>query len=137
LPRATISSSDRAVAGFTLIEALVALAVVTITVTAIAAVMAATARGTRQLESHVALVQAAASILWLELPPRGAPIPPVLSGEAANHRWRADFEPLASAVATPAGDPQWLPQKVTLQVASPSGAMLHLETVRLFKRPAK
>lgn len=137
MPRATISSSDGAAAGFTLIEALVALAVVAISVTAIAAVMAATARGTRQLESHVALVQAAASILWLELPARTDPVQPVLSGEAANHRWRADFEPATLAVAAPAGETPWLPQKVRLRVEAPSGAVLSLETVRLVKRLAK
>ena len=132
------ATNDAAVAGFTLIEALVALAVVAISVAAVAAVMGTTARGTRQLESHVAMVQAAASIQWLQLPARDSdPIPPELSGEAANHRWRLYLEPMEVPVPAPAGNPQWLPLKATLQVASPSGAVLRLETVRLFKREAK
>lgn len=127
---------ERADSGFTLIEALVALAVVAISVGAIAAVMGSTARGTRQLEGHVALVQAAADVLWSELPARSDAVPPTLSGEMARHPWRVDFSPIAAHVAT-TGEPKWLPLKVTLRVSSPSGASLQFETVRLFKRPEK
>jgi general secretion pathway protein I len=127
---------DRVDAGFTLIEALVALAVVAISVGAVAAVMGSTARGTRQLEGHVALVQAAAGVLWSELPARADAVPPTLSGESAHHRWRADFDPVAVPLAA-GGEPKWLPLKVTLRVSSPSGATMQIETVRLFKRPEK
>ncbi|MDR3468668.1 MAG: type II secretion system protein [Xanthobacteraceae bacterium] len=127
---------DRAEAGFTLIEALVALAVVAISVGAIAVVMGSTARGTRQLEGHVVLVQAAADVLWSELPGRKDDVPSTLSGEVARHTWRADFIPISAPLAT-AGETKWLPLKVALRVSSPSGAVLELETVRLFKRPEK
>src|SRR5262249_3736169 len=43
--------------GFTLIEVVVALAVVAISLTAIGAVTATSARGTRSLEQHLALVE--------------------------------------------------------------------------------
>src|SRR5437867_4271159 len=46
-----------ACAGFTLIEAVVALAVVAIMLTAIGAVATTSARGTRSLEQHLALVE--------------------------------------------------------------------------------
>jgi general secretion pathway protein I len=128
--------TDRADAGFTLIEALVALAVVAISVGAIAALMGTTARGTRRLESHVALVQAAADVLWLDLPSRADAVPPMLSGDAAGHRWRADFDQITVPTA-PGAEPRWLPVKVKLRVSSPTGASMQLETVRLFKMPEK
>jgi len=128
--------TDRTDAGFTLIEALIALAVVAISVGAIAVLMGTTARGTRQLENHVALVQAAASVLWLDLPARTDPVPPTLSGDTASHRWRADFDRITVPLATD-GEARWLPLRVTLQVTSPMGASMQIETVRLFKRPDK
>ena len=88
-------STDGPTAGFTIIEALVALAVVAITVVAIGSVMASTARGTRQLEDHVALVQAANNILWEGLPARSGPVSPVLSGQMMDNNWRSDIEPLS------------------------------------------
>jgi general secretion pathway protein I len=132
----TMSRTDRAEAGFTLIEALVALAVVAISVGAIAVLMGSTARGTRQLENHVGLVQAAANVLWLDLPTRKDPVPSTLSGDAAGHRWRADFDQIAVPMASD-GEPRWLPLKVTLRISSPMGASMQIETVRLFKRPEK
>ena len=49
--------------GFTLIEALVALALVTIMLTAIGRLIATTTTGTRTLEGHVALVETARLVL--------------------------------------------------------------------------
>lgn len=135
LSRPVVPQTDVPTAGFTIIEALVALAVVAVSIVAIGSVMASTARGTRQLEYHVALVQAAYDALWLALPPRSGPVPPELDGQTIDHNWRANFEPLQ--IDGPAEDVPWIPQKVTLQVLSPSGSSIHLETVRLFRRPAK
>jgi general secretion pathway protein I len=137
LSHAGVLPTDRPTAGFTIIEALVALAVVSISVVAIGSVTASTARGARQLEQHVALVQAAYNVMWLGLPRRTAPVPAELSGESMDHVWRATFEPLAVDVAEPSGEVGWIPQKIRLQVQSPSGAITSVETVRLFKRPAR
>ncbi len=130
-------STDGPTAGFTIIEALVALAVVTITITAIGSVMASTTWGTRQLEDHVALVQAANNILWRDLPARSDPVSPVLSGQTMEHNWRADIEPLAVDIGAPVGEVHWVPTKVRIQVQSPSGAVVSIETVRLFRKPTK
>lgn len=122
-------------AGFTLLEALIALAVVTIVIQAIGWVAASNARGARQLESHVALVQAANDILWLELPVRTAPINSVLSGRTMDHEWRMEIQPLAEMAArsdAPASNVDWVPATVRLQVLSPSGSMVSLQTARLF-----
>lgn len=131
-----MARNDSRVAGFTLIEALVALAVVAFSVGAIATLMGTTARGTRRLESHVVLVQAAADLLWRNLPSRAEAVPTTLSGDAAGYRWRADFDQIAVPTA-PGAEPKWLPVKVTVRVSSPLGASMQLETVRLFKMPEK
>lgn len=134
LSRVVNRSTNDAIAGFTIIEALVALAVVSVTIVAIGSVVASTARGTRQFESHVALVQAANNIYWLNLPGRLDPVSPVLTGESMGHQWRMDTEPVAVELERPPGDGLWVPQKIRIQVQSPSGSVVRLETVRLFRR---
>ena len=127
------SCSDGA-AGFTLIEALVALAIVAVSIVAIGTLMGSTARGSRQLEQHVALVQAAYNALWLAFPSRLPPDSATQSGESIAHRWRAEAEPFAVDFGTPTGAAVWAPQKITLKVRSNSGATIDLETIRLFRR---
>ncbi len=51
--------TDRRDAGFTIIEVLVALAIVAVSIVAIGRLMSTNARGVRKLENHVALVQTA------------------------------------------------------------------------------
>jgi general secretion pathway protein I len=48
--------------------------------------------------------------------------------------WRADAEPFAIDLGAPTGEVPWVPQKIRLRVQSASGAMIDLETIRLFKR---
>ncbi len=127
-------STDAPTAGFTIIEALVALAVVTVTIVAIGSVMASTARGTRQLENHVALVQAGNNVLWLDLPARSDPVAPVLSGLTMQHSWRADIEPVAVDLEGAPVDMPWVPEKIRVQVQSPTGSVVSFETIRLFRR---
>jgi general secretion pathway protein I len=129
--------NDRATAGFTLIETLVALAVAAVSLVAIGALMGSTARGSRQLEQHVALVQAAYNALWLAFPSRLAPDEPTQSGEQNTHAWRAQAEPFAIDIGVPTGDVAWTPQKIRVRVRSSSGAAIELETIRLFRRPAQ
>jgi general secretion pathway protein I len=134
LSRVVNRSTNDAIAGFTIIEALVALAVVTVTIFAIGLVVASTARGTRQFENHVALVQAANNIFWLNLPGRLDPVSPVLTGESMGHKWRVDTEPVVVELEAPPGDVSWVPEKIRMQVQSPSGSVVSFETVRLFRR---
>jgi general secretion pathway protein I len=138
LSRTLASPNDKATAGFTLIETLVALAVVAVSLVAIGALMGSNARGSRQLEQHVALVQAAYNALWLAFPSRLSPDDsPVQSGESMAHPWRAEAEPFAFPLGAPTGQVTWAPQKITLRVRSNSGATIDLETVRLFRRPTQ
>ena len=135
MSHATVSSNRKAAtAGFTIIEALVALAIVAVSIVAIGAVMGSTARGARQLERHVALVQAAYNALWLSFPSRSPPLSNAQSGQSVEHAWRADVEPFAIDFGAPTAKVLWVPQKIRLQVQSSSGAAIDLETVLLFKR---
>ncbi|WP_316177202.1 type II secretion system protein [Bradyrhizobium sp. SZCCHNS30591] len=137
MSRALVCRADRATAGFTLIETLVALAIMAVSLVAIGALMGSSARGSRKLEQHVALVQAAYDALWLAFPSRLPPASPTQSGEATAHLWRAQAEPLPVDIGAPGGASAWIPQKIMLQVRSPSGATMELETVRLFRRRAE
>jgi general secretion pathway protein I len=63
LSHAAVSSTHRATAGFTIIEAMVALAIVAVSVVAIGTVMGLSAQ-------HVTLVQAAYNVLLFSYPSR-------------------------------------------------------------------
>jgi general secretion pathway protein I len=133
LSRATPSEHRRNRVGFTIIEVLVALAVVAASLAAIGSLIATSARGTRSLEQHVALVETARSIA-AGLPKRDELAVGEFSGELAGHRWRVDVMPYADGGVDPALPVAWVPQAVVITVRSPSGAVLQLNTVRLRKR---
>jgi len=54
-----------------------------------------------------------------------------------GHRWSATVSPFFGGGSAPVPDSPWIPQSVLLQVRSPSGAILAIETVRLQKRPGQ
>jgi general secretion pathway protein I len=123
--------------GFTLIEVVVALAVVAITLTAIGAVTATSARGTRSLEQHLALVETT-RIVAATLPRASQANPQAsldgLSGEILGHRWRISLAPFFGSGIYQVPDSQWIPQTVVVRVRSPSGAVYGFETVRLQRK---
>jgi general secretion pathway protein I len=121
----------RSRAGFTIIEVLVALAVVAASLAAIGAVVATTARATHSLEQRVALIQTARAV-ETGLPRRGQLAPGQLAGEVGGHRWRINVSPLATGDLV--DNSPWVPQAIVIRVQSPSGAVLELNTVRLSRR---
>jgi general secretion pathway protein I len=121
----------RSRAGFTIIEVLVALAVVAASLAAIGAVVATTARATRSLEQRVALIQTARAV-ETGLPRRDQLAPGQIGGEIGGHRWRINVSPLAAGGLVE--DSPWVPQAIVIRVQSPSGALLELNTVRLSRR---
>ena len=80
-------------AGFTLIEALVALAIVAAVLGSIGAVIATTVKGTRSIDQRLALTGAAETLL-ASIPARDLLKPGRQSGELAGHRWRIDVAPM-------------------------------------------
>jgi general secretion pathway protein I len=127
--------TDGRVAGFTIIEVLIALAVVAVSVVAIGSVMSTNVRGVRLLEQHVTLMQTARSIMTTGIPPRGELGPGALSGQIDGYQWKIDVGPLGEGWAVPGADVAWIPTLVRVRVRSPSGAVSDLRTVRLMPRP--
>lgn len=120
-------------AGFTLIEVVVALAVVALSLTAIGAVVTTSARGTRSIEQHLALVETA-RIVAATLPKDDQTALDGLSGEILGHRWRIGLSPFVGSGIYSVPDSPWIPVTVAVQVRSPSGAVFGFETVRLQRR---
>jgi general secretion pathway protein I len=127
------TEAKRTAAGFTLIEVLVALAIVAISLSSIGALIATTIRGTRSLEEHWMRLEIARAIATA-LPERDQLVPGNLSGEIAGHRWRVDVSPfIADSPARPSSTP-WVPQTVVVTVQSLAGTSMQVSTVRLHRR---
>ncbi|HEY6025238.1 MAG TPA: prepilin-type N-terminal cleavage/methylation domain-containing protein [Pseudolabrys sp.] len=121
-------------AGFTIIEALVALAIVAAALAAIGSLIAGSGRGTRALEQHVALVETARAVASV-LPARDQLAGGDFSGSLAGHSWRVDVLQFAVDGVDPALPSPWMPQTVVTTVRSPTGAIFQIATVRLHRRP--
>jgi general secretion pathway protein I len=129
----SIDGTDRD-AGFTIIEVLIALAVVAVSIVAIGSVMSTNARGVRLLEQHVTLMQNARSVMTAGIPPRAELGPGELSGAIGDYRWNIDVGPLGEGWDAPRSELPWIPALVRIRVRSPSGAESDLRTVRLMRR---
>jgi general secretion pathway protein I len=124
-------------AGFTLIEALVALAIVAAVLSSIGAVIATTVKGTRSIDQHLALTGAAETLL-AALPARNLLKPGRQSGETAGHRWRIDVAPMNVAVTSDAPQTgRFVPLAVSLRLQAPGGPAIQLTTVRLVPKVAE
>ena len=128
--RAT-SPTDGRTAGFTIIEVLIALAVVAVSILAIGSVMSTNVRGVRSLEQHVTLMQTARSVMAADVPPRAEIGIGTWSGKTNDHGWRIDVSPMGDEWGAAGDKVAWIPALVRIQVRSPSGAVMDLSTVRL------
>jgi general secretion pathway protein I len=126
--------SQRWSEGFTLIEVLVALAVVAASLAAIGSLIATSVRGTLAIEQHVALVERARAIM-AALPRREELAIGQTAGEIAGYRWQVAVLPYPTGQAGTAS--QWVPRTVLTTVRSRSGTALQLHTVRLVRRPSE
>ena len=133
MSRSTPLERDRAIAGFTLIEVLVALAVVAVSLAAIGSLMAATVRGTRSVDQHLALVETARAV-EAGLPERGDLAVGSLTGDMGGYRWRVDVVPFIAGFVDARLPSPWVPQTVVITVQSPAGPILRVDTVRLRRR---
>lgn len=121
---------DQGTAGFTLIEALVALAIVAISLSSIGMLIATTVRGTRTIDHQLNAVETTRGIL-AALPDRDQLAFGTMSGERADHHWRIDVSPFDAASAVPSQATKWVPLSVVVTVRSPGGGTLRIETIRL------
>jgi general secretion pathway protein I len=127
---------DRPDAGFTILEVLIALAIVAVSIVAIGSVMSTNSRGVTALENHVALVETAQTVLATAIPQRKQLAPGRLAGQIRDYRWQVDISPVGGDWAPPDDSKvAWTPELVRVHVRSPSGAQVDLSTVRLMPRP--
>lgn len=121
-------------AGFTLLEVLVALAVLASSLAAIGGLVASNARASRTLDHRVALIETARAV-ETGIPGRAALVPGQSEGEISGHRWRMEVRPLEADGAPAAA--RWAPLAVIIRVRGPSGASVTLETIRIARRAGK
>ena len=120
--------------GFTLIEVLVALAVVAAALAAIGSLIATSGRGAHAVEQHVALVEQARAVM-AALPRRDELSIGQAAGEIAGYRWQIAVLPYPTGQTGTVS--QWVPRTVVTTVRSRSGAALQVHTVRLVRRPSE
>ncbi|MFL6820658.1 MAG: prepilin-type N-terminal cleavage/methylation domain-containing protein [Bradyrhizobium sp.] len=121
-------------AGFTLIEALVALAILAVVLSSIGAVIATTVKGTRSIDQRLGMTAAAETLL------AGLPVRELIkagrqSGSLAGYRWRADFTPMN--IPTPPQAARFAPLAVNIRVQAQGGPAIQVTTVRLVPRVAE
>ena len=120
-------------AGFTLIEALVALAVAAVSLAAIGLLVAGNIRGSGRIEQHLGLVETLRAV-ETGLPDRTSLSTGNLSDEMHGQAWSVDIAPFPGDFVNPRAAQLWTPQTIVIKVQSPSGAVLQLETIRLGRR---
>jgi general secretion pathway protein I len=133
LSRSARCERRQATGGFTLIEVLVALAVIAILLASIGSLIAGSVRGARSLDQHFALVEIARAI-ETGLPNRDELKVGRLSGEVSGHRWTVDVLPFIANNVDPRLPTPWVPQALVISVRSPQGPLLQVNTVRLRRR---
>lgn len=121
-------------AGFTLIEALAALAVMGAGLAAIGTLASTSLRADLYTGRHLAAVETARKVM-AGMPSREALSPGSLTGVLDAHDWRID----TALIGAPAvvGDTLWTPQRIEVSIRSPSGALLKVDTIRLRRQAAK
>jgi general secretion pathway protein I len=142
------AAAPRGEHGFTLIEVLVAIAVLAVVLGAIGAVVGNTVRSIRSVDRRLPLLETAQSLI-ASLPAREALQPGTQTGASGEFRWRIDAvllnptaptDRLAAAAASDAAASDktkvtWVPLAITVRVQGSEGPPLRLDTVRLIPRP--
>jgi general secretion pathway protein I len=126
--------SERRIEGFTLIEALAAVAVVATGLAAIGALADSSIRSDVHTRRHLAQVFATREII-AGLPRRDALPFGRLSGVLDGEEWSIHSTLLQTT--TGAGASGWVPQGVVLLARSPYGSTIEIDTIRLRRRPTK
>jgi len=123
---------DAAAAGFTLIEVLVALAIVALALSSIWTLMGTSFRGVGSMEERLARLETARAVV-AALPDRDQPTG-ALSGKIDGRSWRVEATPLSAAPPPSASSLAWIPHTIVVSVRSPSGGLTEIRTVRLQQR---
>jgi general secretion pathway protein I len=122
-------------AGFTLIEVLVALAVVAASIGAIGSLVAVSMHGTESIERRLAFRQTLRAIVTA-LADRHDLMPGTANGGTSGYDWRMEVVPFVSRLVDPRAPAPWQPEAVEITVRSPTGQILRIDTIRLRRRPS-
>jgi general secretion pathway protein I len=131
-----LSRSNRAecgAAGFTLIEVLVALAIVGLVLAALSTLIGTTRRGALSIAEHVQRLVMARAIVTA-LPSRDRLIPGEYRGEKFGGHWRIDVGPFEAAGFPSDARSTWIPEVVTVTIQPPAGAAMQISTISLRHR---
>lgn len=131
-----VTQDAAASGGFTLIEVVVAIAVLALVLGAIGGAVGTTVKGLRSIDRQLPLLETAQGLL-AALPDRTTLRPGAQTGTTGAVRWRIDVAPLDRVVAR-SGAPQstkWMPLLITVTVQGRDGPPVRLDTVRLAPRP--
>jgi general secretion pathway protein I len=134
IARSDARPPPRGSAGFTLIEVLVAIAVLAVVLGAIGAVVGNTVRAIRSVDRRLPLLETAQSLI-ASLPAREALQPGTQTGTTGEFHWRIDTVLLNRNVPDDAKEAKWMPLAITVRVQGSEGPPLRLDTVRLIPRP--
>ena len=126
-------NKKRSRAGFTLIEVLVALAVVTASLAAIGTLIAVSMRGAQSIDRRLAFRETLRALVT-SLPDRRDLDAGTATGVAAGFQWRLDIVPFVATFVDPQAQTRWDPEAIVITVRSPSGQQLQINTVRLRRK---
>src|SRR5580704_10219830 len=115
----------RSTAGFTLIEVLVAIAVLAVVLGAIGGVVGNTVRTIHSVDRRLPLLETAQSLI-ASLPARDALQPGTQSGTSGDFRWRIDAVLLDRNVPDDAKTAKWMPLAITVRVQGSEGPPVRL-----------
>jgi general secretion pathway protein I len=136
LCRLTRSETPADSAGFTLIEVVVALAVIAVMLVSIGSVVGASVRGTHALDEHLVAVETVRA-LQAGIADRNALKFGSTTGATSGRQWRLDVGPFVNPAVAPRVPLPWQPVTETITVRSPFGTSLSVTTLRLRQRAAE
>ncbi|MGY3533209.1 MULTISPECIES: prepilin-type N-terminal cleavage/methylation domain-containing protein [Bradyrhizobium] len=125
------SIAEKGDAGFTLIEVVVALSVLSLSLGSIGTVVSANIRAIRKLEERVSIIQETSAAFVTAVPDRNRLLPGTLRGASDSGEWTVLIAPIGPGWDVAAGQAGWIPRMVELRLRSASGAVVDVRTVRL------
>lgn len=123
-------------AGFTLIEVLVALAVIALALPVVGTLLANNVKGTIKVEQRLKLVAAYRS-LEAGLLDRSRLVPGLRNGKIEDVAWSMEIDAVPEDVAGQGEAATWVPRTIVTILRSAAGETMRFETIRLGKRGAQ